>query len=371
MGVQSAGPGADAGGSRGNRSRSLTVYLVLFMVVSVLASGAGLAGLAWANHLNGRPLAVTLAGLAVFLVAALVFYLRTARLLGEAAEHPYGDTADETIGGKVPELIPAGRPDQAKHRQHQAERLESLGQMAGSVAREVDNLLATVINDADIVAQETAGRSAHAHVEKIRVAAQRAARITQQLLIVGRETAPPEALQLNAVLADMDDLLAATLGEGIDIDIDAATDTPAIRADRRQIEQAILNLASNARDAMPHDGTLTIGTCPAGPSERHARPAPGGRPGHYAELIVTDTGTGMSADFAAHIFEPFFTTKPAGQGNGLGLTTVHSIVTGAGGSISVFSEVGTGTTVRLLFPATGKAAPARPATDITRTRGSR
>ena len=353
MEVQSAGGRpAGAGGSPGSRFRSLTVYLVLFMVVSVLASGAGLAGLAWANHLNGRPLAVTLAGLAVFLVAALVFYLRIARLLGEAAEHPYGDTAEETVGGKVPEFIPADRPDQAKHCQHQAGRLESLGQMAGSVAREVDNLLATVINDADIVAQETAGRSAaHAHVEKIRVAAQRAARITQQLLIVGRETTPPEALQLNAVLADMDDLLAATLGEGIDIDIDAAADTPAIRADRRQIEQVILNLASNARDAMPQGGTLSIGTCPAEPGERHARLAPGGSPGRYAELTVTDTGTGMSADFAAHIFEPFFTTKPAGQGNGLGLTTVHGIVTGAGGSISVFSEVGTGTTVRLLFPA--------------------
>ena len=180
------------------------------------------------------------------------------------------------------------------------------------------------------MAQETAGKpAAQAHVEKIQVAAQRAARITKLLLIVGRsETARPEALELNAVLADMHDLLSTTVGEAIEIQVDTAADLPAIEVDRGQIEQVILNLAVNARDAMPKGGTLTIETGLAELDERRARMSPGVTPGRYAELTVNDTGTGMSPDFAAHIFEPFFTTKPAGQSNGLGLTTVHSIVKG-------------------------------------------
>jgi two-component system cell cycle sensor histidine kinase/response regulator CckA len=252
------------------------------------------------------------------------------------------------------------------HRQHEYERLQSLGQMAGAVAHDFNNLLAIIMKHADFLAEETTGRPAvQADVERIQVAAQRAARITRQLLVVGqRETAQPEALELNGIVAHMRDLLSTTVGTGIEIQVEAAADLPAIEADRGQVEQVILNLAVNARDAMPQGGTLTIETGLAELDERQARMSAVSA-GRYVELTVSDTGTGMSADFAAHIFEPLFTTKPVGQGNGLGLATVHAIVTGAGGGISVFSEEGTGTTLRLMFPAAGTAAPAKPTADVT------
>ena len=210
-----------------------------------------------------------------------------------------------------------------------------------------------------------------ADVEQIQAAAQRAARITRQLLIVGRrETAQPEALGLNAVVADTHDLLSGALGAGIELRVDAAADLPTIEADRGQVEQVLLNLAFNARDAMPQGGTLTIETSLAELDERHARLDPGVSPGRYVELAVSDTGTGMSEEVKAHIFEPFFTTRPVGQGTGLGLAIVYAVVTGAGGSISVVSEEGTGTTFRLLFPAAGAAAPATSAAAAPDVRGT-
>ena len=259
-----------------------------------------------------------------------------------------------------------------ERQRYQSERLESLGQIAGGVAHDFNNLLAIIMSYADFVAEETTDRLAvQADVERIRVAAQRAAGITRQLLIAGRRgVVHPEALGLNAIVADMHDLLSTTVGAGIEIQVDAAVDLPIIEADRGEVEQVILNLAVNARDAMPQGGILTIETGLAELDERHARLSPDVSPGRYAELTVSDTGTGISADVAAHMFEPFFTTKPVGEGTGLGLATVHGIVTGTGGSLSVFSEEGTGTTFRLLFPATATAAPAHPAADIADAKGN-
>ena len=160
-------------------------------------------------------------------------------------------------------------------------------------------------------------------------------------------------------MADIHNLLARSIGAHIELAVEPAVDLPAIVADRGQLEQVLLNLAVNARDAMPDGGTLTIRTEP-GRARRGLRRRlhPGARPGRYVELAVSDTGTGMSAEVASHIFEPFFTTKPEGQGTGLGLATVYGIVTEAGGSISVYSEEGAGTTFRLYFPAADAAAPA-------------
>ncbi len=248
-------------------------------------------------------------------------------------------------------------------RLEQIERVESLGQLAGGVAHDFNNLLAIIMNYAEFVAGETAGDPAvQADIEQIQQAAQNAARITRQLLIVGRrDTAQPEALDLNAVVSDTRDLLARNLGAGFDIQMTPGAGTLTIEADRGQVEQVLLNLAVNARDAMPQGGTLAIETSLADLDERSARRLqPPAAAGHYVELAVSDTGTGMSDQVAAHIFEPFFTTKPAGKGTGLGLATVYGVVTGVGGGISIVSREGAGTTFRLFFHAAGVPARWRP-----------
>ncbi len=241
---------------------------------------------------------------------------------------------------------------------HQSERLESLGQLAGGVAHDFNNLLAVILSYASFAAEETADLAVQADIGQITSAAERAARITKQLLIIGRrDTQHPEVLSLNTITAGTRELLAATLGAGIEIRQNLGADVPAIEADRGQVEQVLLNLAVNARDAMPQGGTLTIETGVAELTE-HQASHNGRSPGRYAELAVIDTGTGMSADVTAHIFDPFFTTKPVGQGTGLGLATVHAVVTGLGGQVTVESEEGVGTAFRVLLPASAAASQA-------------
>jgi signal transduction histidine kinase len=243
--------------------------------------------------------------------------------------------------------------ERMENRLHQSQRLESLGQLAGGVAHDFNNLLAVILNCASFVAEATAGNdSVRADVEQIRTAAERAAQLTRQLLIFGRrDKVKLEALDLNVVVADVQSLLARSIGEYVTLVVQPAASLPAVRADRGQIEQVLINLAVNARDAMPDGGTLTIEPGVTQLGEDYALLHPEVRPGHYVELSVSDTGVGMSPEVATRIFEPFFTTKPQGKGTGLGLATVHGVVTDAGGSISVHSEQGTGTTFRAFFPA--------------------
>jgi signal transduction histidine kinase len=257
---------------------------------------------------------------------------------------------DQTIRERL--LAQAGR-ERLENQLHQSQRLESLGQLAGGVAHDFNNLLAVILNCASFVAEETGGNEAVlADVEQIRAAAERAAQLTRQLLIFGRrEKVKVEALDLNVVVADVRSLLARCIGEDVKLVVRPADSLPAVRADRGQIEQVLVNLAVNARDAMPDGGTLTIEPGAVELDEDYACRHPGVRPGHYVALSVSDTGTGMSPDVAARIFEPFFTTKPQGKGTGLGLATVYGIVAEAGGSLSVCSEQGAGTTFRAFFPA--------------------
>ncbi len=240
----------------------------------------------------------------------------------------------------------------------QAERLETLGQVAGRIAHDFNNLLAVIVSQAEFAADEVAGNPrAQADIRQIEAAAQRAARLAKQLLIFGRQDLDqPEALDLNAVVEGVRDLVDTSAGESVRLVVQASDGVPAFVADRGQVEQVLLNLVVNAREAMPGGGTVTVGTRAA---EFSGEPPAGVRPGRYAELSVADTGQGISASVLPHIFEPFFTTKPVGQGTGLGLATVHGIATGAGGRVTVDSEEGQGTTFRVLFPAV--AAPAPPA----------
>ena len=248
---------------------------------------------------------------------------------------------------------------------HQSERLRTMGQLAGGIAHDFNNLLAAILSYSGFVADASADRPAVlADAEQIEAAAKRAARLTRQLLIFSRQDcAETEVLDLNIIIADMRRLLSTStrsvnIATDIQLRVCPVAHLAVIAGDRGQVEQVLLNLAVNARDAMPRGGTLTIGTRAAELDEAYATLHPGISPGPYVELSVSDTGTGMSAEVASRIFEPFFTTKPVGDGTGLGLATVHSIVTEAGGSMSVDSEEGTGTTFRLCFPAINAPAPA-------------
>ena len=233
----------------------------------------------------------------------------------------------------------------------QAQRMETMGQLAGGVAHDFNNLLSTMMGFASFVAEATTEQpELHADVEQIQEAVQRAAELVRQLLLFSRQTpAQPTKLGITATIEGAVDLLAASVRE-VDLQLRLGKSLPLILADRAQLEQVVFNLAVNARDAMPHGGTLTISTGETEVTDDALR-RQDVRPGHYVELTVSDTGIGMSAEVAARIFEPFFTTKPTGRGTGLGLATVHGIVAEAGGAIIVDSEPGRGTTFRVFFPA--------------------
>jgi PAS domain S-box-containing protein len=238
-------------------------------------------------------------------------------------------------------------------RLRQAERMETVGQLAGGIAHDFNSLLGAITGFAGLVADASADRpEVRADAEQILTVARRAARLTRELLIFSRrEPAQPELIDLNAVIVGVDDLLAISLGGRVELRFELAAEVPEVLADRGQMEQALLNLAVNARDAMPGGGTLTLATGQADLGRGHPGARPGLSPGCYAELTVSDTGCGMSAEVAQRAFEPFFTTKPLGEGAGLGLATAFGIVTQAGGTISIDSEEGTGTVFHVYLPA--------------------
>jgi PAS domain S-box-containing protein len=237
------------------------------------------------------------------------------------------------------------------------ERLESLGRLAGGVAHDFNNLLGLIQIYASIAERRADDPQLAAAIEHIRDAADQGARLTRQLLIVGRrEPTQPELVQINSVIANLGDLLTGSIGASIRIDRRLDPDLPEVHADRVRLEQMLINLTLNARDAMPDGGTLTIGTATTRVEEADARLPPGLTPGQYIELTVADTGIGMSDEVRQHIFEAFFTTKPADRGTGLGLATVHSIVDEAGGSIEVESSPGRGSSFRILLPAAERGA---------------
>jgi two-component system, cell cycle sensor histidine kinase and response regulator CckA len=230
----------------------------------------------------------------------------------------------------------------------EAQRLESIGRLAGGVAHDFNNLLTVILGFTETLLEGLpAGDERRASAEQIRAAGLRAADLTQQLLAFGRrQVLRMQVLDLNAVLTEMQGILQRSVGEQIEVDISPRARQCLVRADRGQIEQVILNLALNARDAMPAGGRIDIVTGDAGAAGgEQAGPDAG-----WLQLAVSDTGTGMNAEVLAHIFEPFFTTKEVGRGTGLGLATVHGIVTQMGGRIEVNSVSGEGTSFCVFLP---------------------
>ena len=243
----------------------------------------------------------------------------------------------------------------------QSQRLESLGQLAGGVAHDFNNLLAVILGYAAFIerrAQE--GSRDERDVTEIRKAGERAVRLTQQLLsFARREVVRPRVLDLTGVVLEMEELLRRTLGEHVVLRTSLAADLWPIMADYGQLEQVLVNLAVNARDAMPDGGTLTLDTENIAVDDAYASTRTGLVPGRYVRLRVSDTGVGMSREVAARAFEPFFTTKPKGQGTGLGLATIHGIVTQAGGHAQIYSEPGLGTTFTRAAAGDRRAGAAR------------
>ncbi|GIE85886.1 histidine kinase [Actinoplanes regularis] len=240
------------------------------------------------------------------------------------------------------------------------ERLECLGQLAGGVAHDFNNLLAVILNYTDFVAEELPdNKGAQADLARIRGAAERAQALVRQLLVFARrEPNHTEEVSLPSIIKSTGDLLTKTLGEQIKL----ITKNPAqhlnISADGGQIEQVLLNLVLNARDAMPDGGTLVIEANRVQLDGDESGLQPSLPAGNYARLLVSDTGTGMSSEVITHAFEPFFTTKPKDKGVGLGLATVYGIVSRAGGAISIYSELGIGTTMRVYLPLSEQSATA-------------
>jgi PAS domain S-box-containing protein len=246
----------------------------------------------------------------------------------------------------------------------QSQKMEAIGRLAGGVAHDFNNLLTAINGYADILAAGIApddGR--RADVEEIRRAGDRAASLTRQLLALSRrQVFQPIVIDLNDVVAGIAPMLRRLVGEQIELHCPATPNLGRVRADPSQIEQVLLNLVVNARDAMPSGGTLTIETADAELDDEYARTHPAVIPGRYVLLAVRDTGMGMDKPTMEHLFEPFFTTKALGEGTGLGLATVYGIVAQSGGNVTASSEPGQGSLFRVLLPRVAEAVAPRPET---------
>ena len=239
----------------------------------------------------------------------------------------------------------------------QAQKFEAIGQLAGGIAHDFNNMIGAILGWAEIGLEETEAETRlHRHFDKVRHQAVRAAALTRQLLAFARrQILEPRNLDLNQNVTETLSLLEKVIGSNIEIQTKLAKNLTLVRADPTQIDQVLMNLCINARDAMPEGGCLTIETGDSVIDERYCAVHTFARPGHYTLLAVTDSGTGMDAATLDRIFEPFFTTKDTGKGTGLGLATVYGIVSQHGGFLHVYSEVGMGTTFRVYLPVTPSA----------------
>eukprot|EP01035_Chromulina_nebulosa_P069573 gene69573-biopygen41890 len=230
--------------------------------------------------------------------------------------------------------------------------MEAVGQLTGGVAHDFNNLLQVISGNMELLSRDVAGNpSAERRVGNAKLAVSRGAKLASQLLAFGRRQAlEPKVINIGRLVSGMDEMLRRSLGEAIEIETVISGGLWNTLVDPTQIENALLNLAINARDAMNGDGKLTIEVGNAFLDDAYARRHAEVAPGQYVLLAVTDTGSGMAPDVLARVFEPFFSTKPEGRGTGLGLSMVYGFVKQSNGHIKIYSEIGQGTTIKLYLP---------------------
>ena len=279
--------------------------------------------------------------------------LKGTRRAMETTAAPLRDDTGEIVAHlAVTHDVTARRRLEAQLRQ--ATKMEAIGRLAGGVAHDFNNLLMAIMGYAESI--ESAGGETAAEAREVLRAADRAAELVRQLLAFSRrQILAPKVLDLNEAVREVEKMVSRTIGEDIDVVTNLAADLRNVKADAGQLQQVILNLAVNARDAMPGGGVLSFET-------RNVVLGDDGpvRAGSYVQLTVTDTGEGMTPDVRTHIFDPFFTTKPAGEGTGLGLATVYGIVDQSGGHVAVYSEPDLGTSFKVYLPASDEPAAQAP-----------
>lgn len=309
-------------------------------------------------------LAIGLAGAVLLIVLASVITLNDARRRSALIEATR-DEARRTAEALAEQM--AAR-EEMEQQVRQMQKMESIGQLTGGIAHDFNNMLAIVIGSLDLAERQLERNSGdigklRRTIENAREGAERAASLTSRLLAFSRQQPlAPVALDANRLVSGMSELLRRTLGEQVSVEAVLAGGLWKTYADAGQLENAILNLAVNARDAMPTGGRLTIETANAYLDDDYARFRGDVQPGQYVQIGITDTGRGMTPDVVARAFDPFFTTKEVGKGTGLGLSQVFGFVKQSGGHVAIYSEPGRGTTVKLYLPRhLGDAAEESPA----------
>jgi two-component system cell cycle sensor histidine kinase/response regulator CckA len=260
--------------------------------------------------------------------------------------------ADGQVSGAICMSLDITDRKQLEEQLRQAQKMEAVGRLAGGIAHDFNNLLMVIQGYGDLLVERLpSGDPLHRNAEQIQMAAQRASSLTRQLLAFSRkQMLAPKILNVHSVVADMEKILRRLIGEDVQLETSSVADLGLVKADRSQIEQVILNLAVNARDAMPQGGRLTIETANVELDASYSHPPAVLSPGKYVMLAVTDNGCGMDPETQAHVFEPFFTTKEKGKGTGLGLATVYGVVKQSGGYVWVYSEPGRGTSFKIYLP---------------------
>ena len=251
---------------------------------------------------------------------------------------------------------------QLESQYRQAQKMEVVGRFAGGIAHDFNNVLTAIGSYCDLLLEDLPPGNPHREdIREIRKAVDRAAALTRQLLAFSRQQVlAPQLVDVNELVAEIRSMLARLLGEDVALQVVPGAGLGAVHVDRGQLEQVLLNLAVNARDAMPEGGRLTIATTTVRLDANYAKPHATAKPGPYVILSVSDTGTGMDEQTKAHLFEPFFTTKEKGKGTGLGLATVYGVVKQSGGHIWVDSEPGQGTTFKVYLPRATGLSPREP-----------